>query len=353
MGNHSVEANGGAGSGFKGYIKLSDTGTYKITVGKGGTSYYAAGSLKGETGENSVFQYGTNILLTCGGGTGASTRGTREGWAGKGGKIVTYNLNTYGTIIKNDGSDGNSAGKSGKAIAPDGPIPNHTYGKAGDSFCLFTGGAVNPSYHGYGSIKYICPYIIEYKNPGSYLFKLNKSAIFKLKMVAGGGGGCGNWSSNSLYSGCSGAGGGGITGLIRLNPGSYQVDVGTGGKGTGGMEWQGISGTAGGNTVLRSGPSILVECTGGTGGRAYFPSKYQLGTRGTSNYLGEYLYTSIEQYPGSSGSGGLNNGEIYTCPSTISGITFGAGGSGSGSTTSFTGRDGNCGYFSLEFVKLD
>ena len=171
-------------------------------------------------------------------------------------------------------------------------------------------------------------------------------------MIGAGGGGCGNGANGTSYSGCSGAGGGAITGTLRLTPGMYTITVGDGGKGVGGGDWQGGAGGTGGSTTLSdSNGNIIASCTGGTGGRAWFRGHWQTGVGGSSVYNSNFL-TNVTQYPGSNGTGGNGNNVVYTCQQTISGNTNGVGGAGMGSSSGYTylGEDGTSGYFKVEWI---
>lgn len=333
-GTYASTSGGGSGAHIYGDIKLNKQ-SYNATIGAGTVSTGTSG------GDNHPANGGDTVFLgqTAGGGESGYTGSIF--YTNRGGNGGTPTVTLSGL----SGTNGN-AGNHGTLSASGGASVYGGYGKGGD-------GNVNGG-NGYLSVEYITPSIEEYTEAGSYQFNVTETSLYNLTMIGAGGGGCGNGAKGTSYSGCSGAGGGGLLGQLKLTPGVYTVTIGKGGYGVGGGDWQGSAGGTGSSTTLSdSNGNIIASCTGGTGGRAWFRGHYKLGVGGSSVYNSNFL-TNVTQYPGSDGNGGNGNNVVYTCPQTISGINNGIGGSGMGSSSGYKylGENGKDGYFKIEFINL-
>ena len=154
MSNHSAEATGGCGAGYKARIQITEEGIYNLIVGKGGYSIHGGGGTHAaENGEDSKIIKNGTTLLNVGGGSKATTT-TTSATAGTGGKIKTNNLNEIEVYTKTNGNNGTKAGKGGVAKSPAAPIPGHTWGQSGQAKAYYSGGNVSPGYHGYMKIVY-------------------------------------------------------------------------------------------------------------------------------------------------------------------------------------------------------
>lgn len=347
-------------------VSLPLTGLYDIKLvggGSGGTYGWTQQIGDVKQGNSGGYIYGQTLLsagnypLTIGsGGAGASGHGYQYPGSGSN---SSFNGNiakgaTAGVAFGGQGSGGGTEVNSSGLIGSDGSAPGtsdryKTYGAGGTAGYL---SYANAGHNGGFEIVYIRPDNLEYSAPGVYSFYISETCNCNLTMIGAGGGGCGNGAKGTSYSGCSGAGGGAITGTLRLTPGMYTITVGDGGKGVGGGDWQGSAGGTGGSTTLSdSNGNIIASCTGGTGGRAWFRGHWQTGVGGSSAYNSNFL-TNVTQYPGSNGNGGNGNNVVYTCPQTISGNTNGVGGAGMGSSSGYTylGEDGTSGYFKVEWI---
>lgn len=166
MSNRSAEANGGAGAGYHARIIVTEAGYYVLSSGKGGYSIYAGTGGRGEAGTATTISKDGVVKLSVGGGSPANTW-DGGGSAGAGGKITVNDFQTTEVYVSTAGADGRTAGKGGTATAPAGPISGHTWGKAGNSYAHYAGGAVDGGYHGYLMLKYIG------SAPNSYLVTIN------------------------------------------------------------------------------------------------------------------------------------------------------------------------------------
>ena len=335
----SSAGSGGSGAYIHGY-RFVNKGSYAVKVGIGGKC--------GGTNGTSYPGSESSIL-------GEIAGGGAKGVAGAGGAGGTYTASS--TMIGVSGNTGATGDLNVGAVSTGRTITPYDGTNTGPGSGSGSGGADGSN--GLVYVKYISPKNLEFTNPGIYKFSVTKKTRFDLTMIGAGGGGCGNGYTSSTSSGCSGAGGGAITGTLDLNPDTYTVEVGQGGYGTGGSKYKGDAGGSGTETTIKdSNNNIIAYCQGGTGGRAWTTGSpihkrahVKLGVGGSSSYNGSYL-SNVTQYTGSNGTGDIQDGVMFYCPETITGNSYGVGGSGAGYSegNQFVGNDGNSGYFKITWI---
>lgn len=139
MGNWSGSARGGSGAAYKGIVKVTEGGTYKVVVGSGGIGQGGpkGGQPSGTAGEDSYVSLGDVKYILAGGGKGTSGIYT----AGAGGVLGEIVFEEIGFEVKSNGVTGASPNV--------GVISGHTWGAVGSSGGWANGGSASPSYHGY------------------------------------------------------------------------------------------------------------------------------------------------------------------------------------------------------------
>lgn len=371
---------GGSGAGFNGSIRLKKNSNVKIHVGNGG---YGKNNSRGNygsgntDGEDSFININNERVITAGGG--------KKGNYGSGGAggILTIDESKVDVItstIRSNGNNGQGGAHGGNSGAYNGAksvISGHTFGGSGKGSAYSGGGSVEPSINGFCSISYLYPDDLEYSKSGVYYFYVNKLSKYKLTMIGAGGGGCGNGCEypNQTQSACTGAGGGGIICDVVLPVGVYSVTVGLGGSGASGTDYLGERAGIGGNSIFKTNDnSIIVECSGGQGGRAWYKNNYELGVGGSASYNSSFV-SNAQTYNGSNGKCGTDSVTRYICNDTIEDEINGRGGSAYGGILvngfsllryntgknhsalmqlnyCYIGENGYDGYFKLEFLSF-
>jgi len=179
--------------------------------------------------------------------------------------------------------------------------------------------------------------IVEFTANGT--FKV-PSGVTKLRVDVYGGGGGGGGTPTASESGGGGGGGAYTGGVLTVSHGESLTIV-VGAAGTGGAEGNpAASGTAGGDTQILSGSTVVFAANGGQGGQG--GSSSGAGSGGAGGAAG--TYGSIN-HAGANADGGVGAvGYIpigYTRCKPVSCVEFGAGGEGG---VSGAGANGTAGY---------
>ena len=347
MGNHSCEATGGAGAGYRAYVRL-EKGTYNLVVGRGGTGYGNSGEHRGGTGEASTFSKSNTTLISVGGGAGGYT-GSSSGPAigGAGGSISSNTLNEITVFLKASGAGGTTAGKGGTAWAPGGPISGHTWGQTGNSYAGYSGGDISEAHHGYGYLKLICsdPFF-ETEVAGNYSIQFPLAGKYEVWLVGAGGGGGGlDWHDTDRY-GQGGSGGGYIHFTLTVTQNdidtkTYSLVCGKAGKvGPSSKKAGGRGGDGGKSSFLINGTENFIA-NGGKGGAGSWttnPGTSSGGPTGATYSISSSATYTLE----SDTSNGKNARGCYGAYSSYS--TYGGGGNGGSGP-----KGGQAGYIKIVY----
>ena len=296
----TVAANGGQGSGTKGY-----------TAGAGGTAGSSPVAWAG--GAGGVGQSGLSGEQASGGGGGGSSAGTAS--AGNAGAAGGLSSTPNPGVPAGDGvgGAGGAAPAGGGAGGNGGTYASAQYANGQDG--AFPGGGgggccgLGPGRGSTGGNGADGQIILTYVLPPVWTCPAGVYSVLAECWGAGGGGG---WKTGG---GGAGAGGGGeyAAQIVATTPGNtYNVTIGAGGSGaTSG----GTAGTAGGNSLF-PGDSVTVTAHGGSAGSS--------GTSGGSGGSGS---SATAHYSGGAGGTGASGG--------------GGGGGGSGAASLAGNAGGN------------
>lgn len=157
----------------------------------------------------------------------------------------------------------------------------------------------------------------EFSSAGTTTWTIDHDVIARVRVWGGGGGGGG--ATGTRPSGGGGAGGA-AEAILRLNAGTYNITVGSGGAGGKGSSTNftgGLSGVSGGSSSFHT----YITCTGGSGGDGGHSELVRGGFGGSvtfslNNFDG-FLY--VDGRPG--GAGGSFVIELYTKDTSASGGT--------------------------------
>ena len=175
MGNHSMSATGGTGSGYHAKIVIDQAGYYTVSCGTGGVSY---GAGRGGNAQSQPTNGGASALVrkadsktivSAGGGTKGQTW-INGGSAGSAGVLNKMSGLVEDTVyVSTNGKNGSykQTENSNTVNGQNGPISGKTWGSTGMANGSPGGGRVGAAHHGFVYLKFV------EKLPDMYTFTIN------------------------------------------------------------------------------------------------------------------------------------------------------------------------------------
>jgi len=263
-GGGSFGGGGGAGGLLQGIIPVTNSTSYTVTVGSGGTAgvYNAGSPTIGANGTYSAF----SSITSTGGGAGGAYNGQSGLGGGSGGGTGSSSGSAIVGGKATQFGQGNNGGTGGVAVAVNAGAGGGGAGTVGQA-----GSGDTSNYGGYAG------------DGGS---GISSSISGTVTTYAGGGGG-GGYSGSSVPAGVGGAGGGGAGGYTAF--GTATAGTTNTGGGGGGGDGAGIGGAGGSGIVIVSYPDVYANAVSQTNATYSTSGSGSLSFSGSSQYIS---YTS-------------------------------------------------------------
>ena len=163
MGNNSMSATGGTGSGYHAKIVIDQAGYYTVSCGTGGISYGAnkGGSAKTQPtngGASALVRKSDNVKIVSAGGGTKGQAWINGGTAGSAGVLSKMSGLVEDTVyVSTNGKNGayKHTENSNTVNGQNGPISGRTWGSTGMANGSAGGGRVGAAHHGFVYLKFI------------------------------------------------------------------------------------------------------------------------------------------------------------------------------------------------------
>lgn len=177
MGNHSMSATGGTGSGYHAKIVIDQAGYYTVSCGTGGVSYGAgrggnAQSQPTNGGASALVRKSDNVKIVSAGGGTKGQAWINGGSAGSAGVLSKMSGLVEDTVyVSTNGKNGSykQTENSNTVNGQNGPISGKTWGSTGMANGSPGGGRVGSAHHGFVFLKFVSklpPKLYAYYCPG-------------------------------------------------------------------------------------------------------------------------------------------------------------------------------------------